>query len=92
MRYAFACLFALAAGPAAAELQCDIQNGHLACDYSAALAADAQQHVPADPAALTAYEPVAHDGDIGQYDQMTSTAFSATLCSYTPVEEAVPGC
>lgn len=92
MRYAFACLFVLAAGPAAAELQCEMQNGHLVCDYSAALAADAKQSYPANPAVLTAPVAVAYDGDIAEYDSMTDTAFSDSLCSYTPVDVTAPGC
>jgi hypothetical protein len=90
MRYAVAFVFMFAAGPAAAELQCAMQNGHLVCDYAAALAADAASSLPVDEATMSLMVPAAYS-DANVYDTASDSNSSAALCLYTPLEEAA-GC
>ncbi len=92
MRYAVAFAFMFGAGPAAAELQCDMQKGRLVCDYSAALAADARQSSQADPELVAALVPGFDQADAAEYDRTTDSAFSEAICSYANTDEAMPGC
>ena len=86
MRYAVAFAFMFAAGPAAAELQCEMQSGRLVCDYSAALMAAAT--TAPEVTAVAATEAPADDNP---YDRGPDAEAIASLCSAAPEDTAI-GC
>jgi hypothetical protein len=90
MRFIFAVVLAVSATPALAELECTMQHGRLVCDYAAALAADAAKALPADDATMSLMVPAAYS-DANVYDTASDASAAATLCLYTPLEEAA-GC
>jgi hypothetical protein len=90
MRFVFALLFAVCATPALADLECTMQHGRLVCDYASALAADAQMSRPVDDATLALLVPATY-ADANVYDGASDASAAATLCLYTPAEEAA-GC
>lgn len=86
MRYAVAFVFMFAAGPAAAELQCEMQKGRLVCDYSAALMAAATvapAGIPVSAAEFSAEE--------NPYDRGPDAEAIASLCS-AAADDATIGC